>query len=123
MHKKLGPRGWQRPKKDCKQLGPEFRQPLIKKKFEIIFKIFGRKKLIYAKIVTKLGDLTVNDENSRIWIQDPEPLLRSMDPRIRIRIHTKMAWFHGSRSTPKCHGSGTLHFSDEIIFLKFQKRA
>jgi hypothetical protein len=38
----------------------------------------------------------VYDENSRIRIQDPDPLVRSMDPRIRIRIH------------PKCHGSGTL---------------
>jgi hypothetical protein len=43
MHKKLGPRGWQRPKKDCQQLGPEFRQPLIKKKYEIMLKIFGGK--------------------------------------------------------------------------------
>jgi hypothetical protein len=42
MHKKLGPRGWQRPKKDCQQLGPEFRQLLIKK-YEIILKIFKGK--------------------------------------------------------------------------------
>jgi hypothetical protein len=27
--KKLGPRGWQRSKIDCKHLGPEFRQPLV----------------------------------------------------------------------------------------------
>jgi hypothetical protein len=37
-------------------------------------------------------NLKVNDENSRIRIQDldpdpkPDPLARSMDPRIRIRI-------------------------------------
>ena len=31
MHKKLGPRGWQRSKIDCQQLGPIFTQPLIKK--------------------------------------------------------------------------------------------
>ena len=43
MHKKLGPRGWQRSKIDCQQLGPEFRQPLIKKKYEMILKIFGGK--------------------------------------------------------------------------------
>jgi hypothetical protein len=24
--------------------------------------------------------------------QDPDPLVRGMDPRIRIRIHTKMSW-------------------------------
>jgi hypothetical protein len=58
MHKNLGPRGWQRSKIDCQKLGPEFRQPLIQKKYEII-KDIQRKKLIYAKIVSKLGDLTV----------------------------------------------------------------
>ncbi len=52
------PRVWQSPKKDCQQLGPEFREPLIKKIWDHI-KDFWRKKLIYAKIVTKLGDLTV----------------------------------------------------------------
>jgi hypothetical protein len=36
--------------------------------------------------------LKVNDENSRIRIQDPDPdpLVRGMDPR--IRIHPKMSW-------------------------------
>jgi hypothetical protein len=43
MHKKVGPRGWQRSKIDCQQLGPEFRQPLIKKKYEIMLKIFRGK--------------------------------------------------------------------------------
>jgi hypothetical protein len=33
MHKKLGPRGWQRSKMDCQQLGTEFRQPFIPKKY------------------------------------------------------------------------------------------
>ncbi len=28
----------------------------------------------------------------RIRIQDPDPLVRGMDPRIRIRIHPKMSW-------------------------------
>ncbi len=59
MHKKLGPRGWQRSKIDCQQLGSEFRQPLIKKKIWDHVKDIQRKKLIYAKIVSKLGDLTV----------------------------------------------------------------
>jgi hypothetical protein len=43
MHKKLGPRGWQRSKIDCQQLGLESRQPLIPKKYEIILNIFGGK--------------------------------------------------------------------------------
>ncbi len=34
--------------------------------------------------------LKINDENSRIWIQDldpdPNPLVRGMGPQIRIRI-------------------------------------
>jgi hypothetical protein len=38
------------------------------------------------------GILKVNDANSRIRIQDPDPLVRGMDPRIRIRIHSKMSW-------------------------------
>ncbi len=32
-----------------------------------------------------VGILKVNDEN-------PDPLVKGMDPRIRIRIHTKMSW-------------------------------
>jgi hypothetical protein len=35
-----------------------------------------------------VGVLKFNDENSRIW----DPLVRVMDPRIRIQIHTKMSW-------------------------------
>jgi hypothetical protein len=48
------------------------------------------KKLVFA------GILKVTDENSRIRIQDPhpspnpDPLVRGMDPRIRIRIHPVM---------------------------------
>ena len=40
--------------------------------------------------------LKVNDENSRIRIQDPNPFVRSMDPRIRIRIHPKMSWIRNT---------------------------
>jgi hypothetical protein len=43
------------------------------------------KKLVFA------GILKVNDENSSIRIQDPDTLVRGIDPRIRIRIHTKMS--------------------------------
>ncbi len=42
------------------------------------------------------GILKVNDENSRIGIQDPDPLVRGMDPRIRIRIHPKMSWIRNT---------------------------
>jgi hypothetical protein len=41
-----------------------------------------------------LASLKVNEENSRIRIQDPDPdpLARGMYPRIQIRIHPKMSW-------------------------------
>ncbi len=44
------------------------------------------------------GILKVNDENSRIRIQDPDPdpLVWGMDPRIRIRIHPKMSWIRNT---------------------------
>jgi hypothetical protein len=46
------------------------------------------------------GILKVNDENSSIRIQDPDPnpdpLIRGMDPRIRIRIHPKMSWIRNT---------------------------
>jgi hypothetical protein len=46
------------------------------------------KKLVFA------GILKVNDENSRIRIQDPDPLVRGLDPR--IRIHIKMSWIRNT---------------------------
>ena len=46
------------------------------------------------------GILKVNDENSRIRIQDPDPnpdpLVRGMDPRIRIMMHPKMSWIRNT---------------------------
>ncbi len=53
------------------------------------------------------GILKVNDENRRIRIQDPDPdpnpnpLVGGMDPRIRIRIHTKMSWIRNTGNKPK----------------------
>jgi hypothetical protein len=48
--------------------------------------------------------LKVNDENRRIRIQDPDPLVRGMDPR--FRIHTKMSWIRNTASiystSPTC---------------------
>jgi hypothetical protein len=45
----------------------------------------------------------VNEENSRIGIQDPDPdpLVRGMDARIRIRIqiHIKMSWIRNTGHT------------------------
>jgi hypothetical protein len=38
--------------------------------------------------------LKFNDKNSRIRIQDPDPSVRDMDPR--IRIHTKMSWIRNT---------------------------
>jgi hypothetical protein len=35
--------------------------------------------------------LKVNDEDP-----DPYPLVRGMDPRIRIRMHTKMSWIRNT---------------------------
>ncbi len=42
------------------------------------------------------GILKVNDENNRIRFQDPDPdpLVRGMDPR--IRIHPKMSWIRNT---------------------------
>ncbi len=52
------------------------------------------------KVTFFAGILKVNDENSRIRIQDPDlipdPLVRGMDPRIQIRIHTKMSWIRNT---------------------------
>jgi hypothetical protein len=45
-----------------------------------------------------------NDKNRRIRIQDPDqdprldPLVRGMDPQIRIRIHPKMSWIRNTDS-------------------------
>jgi hypothetical protein len=55
--------------------------------------------------------LKVNDENRRIRSQDPDPnldpdpLVRGMDPRIRIRIHPKMSWI---RNTGRSNGKKLL---------------
>ncbi len=49
-----------------------------------------------CKISFFAGILKVSDKNSRIRIQDPDPLVRGMDPRIRIRIHPKMSWIRNT---------------------------
>jgi hypothetical protein len=44
------------------------------------------------------GLLKVNDENNRIRIQapNPDPLVSSMDQRIRIRQKAKMLWIQNT---------------------------
>jgi hypothetical protein len=54
--------------------------------------------------------LNVNDENSRIQIQDPDPnpdpLIRGMDPR--IRIHPKISWIRNTaKYIPKLQSWGS----------------
>jgi hypothetical protein len=55
------------------------------------------RKNVQTKIVF-VGILKVNDEKSRIRIQDPDPdpLVRGMDPRIRIL--SKMPWIRNNVS-------------------------
>jgi hypothetical protein len=70
-------------------------------------KVISRKNCV--KIKNKIlnnffaGILNVNEANSRIQIQDPDqnpdPLVRGMDPR--IRIHTKMSWIRNTGKDTK----------------------
>jgi hypothetical protein len=80
-----------------------------------------------------VGILKVNDEKSRIRIQDPDPLVRGMDPRIRIRIHSKMPWIRNTDfyNTIQCNISFfsaglynvhvLLHLGKQIILLLSRK--
>jgi hypothetical protein len=65
--------------------------------------------------------LKVHDENSRILIQDrdPDPLFTDMDPRIRIRIVTKMSWICSTGfSTPFFNSLLWRCSSDEWVFTE-----
>jgi hypothetical protein len=64
------------------------------------------------------GILKVNDENSRIRIQDPDPLARGIDPR--IRIHRKMSWIRntGAQVHKVPNYSGFITFCSEKAKLK-----
>ena len=57
-------------------------------------KVMSRKNFVQNYFFA--GILKVNDENRRIRIQDPDPdpLVRGMDPR--IRIHPKMSWIRNT---------------------------
>jgi hypothetical protein len=69
----------------------------LKNDLNVPSKIISRKNCV--KIFFFLaGILKVNDKNSRIRIQDPDPdsdpLVRAMVPR--IRIHPKMSWIRNT---------------------------
>jgi hypothetical protein len=59
-----------------------------------------------------VGILKVNDEKSRIRIKDPDPFVRGMDPRIRIRILSKMSWIRNT----------DFYFSITKLFFSFKVR-
>jgi hypothetical protein len=56
-------------------------------------KVISRKNCV--KNLYFAGNLKVNDENSRID-PDPDPLVRGMDLRIRIRIHPIISWIRNT---------------------------
>ena len=67
-------------------------------------KVISRKNC--AKNLFFAGILKVNDENSR-KDPDPDPLVRGMDLRIRIRIHPKISWIRNTAfkvTDPGPHG-------------------
>jgi hypothetical protein len=72
-----------------KNLGPSFY-------FVTLFDFLSLKNDV--NVASKSNKQKVNDENSRIRIQDPDPdpLVRGMDPRIQIRIHPKMSWIRNT---------------------------
>jgi hypothetical protein len=72
-----------------------------------IKKVISRKNCVKNQFFA--GILKVNDENSRIRIQDPDPdpLVRRMDPR--IRIHPKMTWIRNT------------DFNNKVFFLSGRK--
>ncbi len=69
----------------------------------------NNQKIYLHKIIVRI--LRLIDENNRIRIQDP--LVRGMDPRIRIRIHTKMLWIRNTAkyfvSSPDLYGNYWKH--------------
>ncbi len=64
----------------------------LKTDVNVASKSSKQKNLVFA------GILMVNDKNSRIRSQDPDPdpFVRGMDPRIRIRIHPIMSWIRNT---------------------------
>jgi hypothetical protein len=48
---------------------------------------------------------------------DPDPLVRGMDPRIQIRIHTKMPWIRNTGNPEYGTGNLTLIFALQTKIL------
>ncbi len=85
------------------------RKALISTILRLFLTFYLWKKLkIVLKIFLFSGILKVNDENNRIRIIDPDrdPLVRGMDPRIRIRIHPKMSWISNTGWSMAVLGGG-----------------
>jgi hypothetical protein len=67
-----------------------------------LFDFLSSENYVNVPTIVFVGILKVNDEKSRIRIQDPEPnpdpdpLVRGMDPRIQIPIHSKMSWIRNT---------------------------
>ncbi len=82
-------------------------------------KVISRRNCVKKFVLA--GILKVNDENSRTRIRDPDPLVRCMDPRIRIRIHPKMSWIRHTGSLCVLYGGlriSKLQFSIQKIHKK-----
>ncbi len=71
------------------------------------------------KKIVFVGILKVTDENSRIRIQDPDPdpLVRGMDPRIRIRINAKISWIRNTALNNKKRTFITLFIKVNCLFI------
>jgi hypothetical protein len=88
-------------------------------------KVLSRKNCV-KKFFFFSGILKVNDENRRIRIQDPDPdpLVRGMDPRIRIRIHPKMSWIRNT-AKEEMYRRGFLQsfnrYMEEVLAIQSRK--
>ncbi len=91
------------------------------KKVSEIWAFYGNKQKNCVKNLFFAGILKVNDENSRIRIQDPDPipdpLVRGMDPR--IRIHPKMSWIRNTGGKINRPARLLFSFWKEIQGLRF----
>ena len=69
----------------------------LKNDVNVLSKSNKQKNLFHKISVNNVGILKVNDENSRIRIQDPDPdpLVRSMDPDPPQNVMDPEHWFLG----------------------------
>jgi hypothetical protein len=52
---------------------------------------------------------------------DPDPLVKGMDPRIQIRIHTKMSWIRNTASFITGHLNGLSVANQLLVFERILK--